>query len=374
MKRTNRNNLKKAVLNSVLPVLLALIIGAIIIACIGEDPLATYALLFEKSLLTPKGFMNTLHYAMPLVLTGLAIAVTFKANIYNMAVEGSCVLGGFFAGIVGASLSAQMDVLSMQVICLLTGILFGVLFALLPAVLKAVFHVDEMVVTLMLNYALQKILEYLATGVFRDTASGYVCTPTIHTNAMFNRMGNFRITPFVFIALVAFIIIYLIMKHSKLGYEITAMGKSATFSEAMGMRTTRKIIILMIISGALSGLAGAGWMMSEKFKYTLDFSGNPGLGWDGMLVSLLGGHSPIGILVAAILYAALKTGADSINIYSTVPKEIVSVIQGLIILFLAIKFVDERFGVSGKISQAIHTYKARRKKTTSDQISVQEEV
>lgn len=360
-----RNDLVRGALNTLLPVLLAFIVGGIVIACIGEDPLGTYVLLFEKSLLSPKGFMNTLHYAAPLILTGLAIAVTFKANIYNMAVEGSCLLGGFFAGIVGATLSADMAPFAMQTVCLLVGIGCGALFALLPAVLKAHFHVDEMVVTLMLNYALQKVLEYLATGVYRDTGSGYVCTPTIHDNAMFNRMGNFRITPFVFITIGAFLVMHFVMKRTKLGYEITSMGKSAQFSEAMGMRVNRKIMILMIISGALAGLAGAGWMMSEKFKYTLDFSGNPGLGWDGMLVSLLGGHSPIGILIAAVLYAALKTGADSINIYSTVPKEIVSVIQGLIILFLAIKFIDERYGVSGKIAEALRARKASRSETPS---------
>lgn len=368
------NEFVRSALNSSLPVLLAFIVGGIVIACIGEDPLTAYGLLFEKSLLTPKGFLNTLHNAAPLILTGLAIAVTFKANIYNMAVEGSCMLGGFFAGIVGATLSTGLNPVATQAVCLLVGVVSGIVFAILPAVLKARFHVDEMVVTLMLNYALQKVLEYLATGVFRDTGSGYVCTPVIHDNAMFNRMGGFRITPFFFIAIAVFIMMLVVMKRTKLGYEIAAMGKSPSFSEAMGMRMSRKIMILMIISGALSGLAGAGWMMSEKFKYTLDFSGNPGLGWDGMLISLLGGHSPLGVLIASVLYAALKTGADSINIYSSVPKEIVSVIQGLIILFLAIKFIDERYGVSGKIANTIRARKMRNARGTSAGSASGEEV
>ena len=95
-------------------------------------------------------------------------------------------------------------------------------------------------------------------------------------------------------------------------------------------------------------------MMSEQFKYTLSFSGNPGLGWDGMLIALLGGHSPVGVLIAAIFYAALKTGSDHINLYSTVPKEIVAVIQGLIILFLAVKFVDEHTSIGNKIRNKFH--------------------
>ena len=114
----------------------------------------------------------------------------------------------------------------------------------------------------------------------------------------------------------------------------------------------------MARQAGLSGLAGAGWMMSEKFHYTLDFSGSPGLGWDGMLVSLLGGHSPVGVIIAAVLYAALKTGADNINMYSTVPKEIVSVVQALIVLFLAAKFIDERLGVRKQISEMLARRKA----------------
>lgn len=105
-------------------------------------------------------------------------------------------------------------------------------------------------------------------------------------------------------------------------------------------------------SGALSGVAGAGWMLSDQFKYTLTFSANPGLGWDGMLIALLGGHSPIGILIAAIFYAALKTGSDSINMYTAVPKEIVAIIQGMIILFLAVKFIGDKTSVFSRFKKA----------------------
>jgi simple sugar transport system permease protein len=103
------------------------------------------------------------------------------------------------------------------------------------------------------------------------------------------------------------------------------------------MRIQKKIIIIMLTSGALAGLAGAGWMMSEKYAYTLSFSGIPGLGWDGMLIALLGSHSPIGILIAAIFYAVVKTGSSNIAIFTSVPYEIVILLQALIVLFLSLK-------------------------------------
>ena len=344
-----KKTLSMDIANSIIPVLLAFIIGGVIIVAIGNNPLTTYWVLIKKSLLTTKGFANTLHYAAPMVFTGLAIAVTFKANIFNMGVEGSFVLGGFCAGLFASAVTG-LDPVSTKLVSFLVGMIFGMLFALIPALLKAYFKVDEMVVTLMLNYALAKVLEFLATGPFREQGAGYVCTPTISGNAMFGRFGNTRLTFFFVITVVVFIIMYIVMKKSRLGYEINAIGNNPCFAEACGMRVRKVVIVLMLLSGALAGLGGAGYMMSEKYKYTLAFSGNPGIGWDGMLISLLGNHSPIGIFIASIFYSVLKTGSDNINLYTTVPKEIVTVIQSLIILLLSIKIINDKTHViSGRL-------------------------
>lgn len=337
------NNFARSLLNCILPVLLAFLVGAIVIALIGENPLEAYGVLLSRSFLTSVGFQNTLHYAGPMILTGLAIAITFKAKVYNMGVEGSLLIGAFFAGIVGANMTEAPSVV-VKLVCFIVAIFCGVAFAMIAAILKVKFRADEMVVTMMMNYALSKVLEYLATTVFRDSGSGYVCTPMVGDNAMFIRIfGKSRLTAFFFIVIILLIVMYIVMKKSKLGYEVTAIGKNAEFAEATGMNVGKKIILVMAISGALAGIAGAGWMLEDQYRYTLTFSGSPGLGWDGMLIALMGGHNPIGILVAAIFYAGLKTGADSINMYTNVPTEIVSLIQGIIVLFLAVKFFNERF-------------------------------
>lgn len=336
----DKRKLGKDIANSLLPVVLAFTIGAIIIILLGENPIETYSLLLGKSLFTAKGLATTLHYASPLILTGLAIAITFKANIFNMGVEGQMLMGGFTAGIIGAYINIENSFLHIAV-CLVAAIIMGMIGAIIPAILKAKYRVNEMVVTLMLNYVIIKVLEFLATGPFKDPTSGYVATPILLESAMFVRLGSTKMTTFFIVAMIVFVAMYVVFNKSKLGYEIESIGRNAEFAESVGMKVSTKIVSLMLISGGLSGLAGAGWMMSEKFKYTLDFSGSPGLGWDGMLVALLGGKTPIGILIAAIFYSALKTGADLINMYTSVPKEIVSVIQGLIILFLAVKFISD---------------------------------
>lgn len=326
--------------NVLLPILLAFVIGGIIIALSGNNPFEIYGILIEKSLLTKNGLLKTIHTASPLILTALAIAITFKANIFNMGVEGQMLLGGFFAGVVGFTFTNLNPVLHIT-LCIIVGVVVGIIFALVPAILKVKFRVNELVVTLMLNYAAFEIIRFLAEGPFRDLSSGYVSTPMIQESAMFKRLFDSNITGFTFIVLIVFIIMYLVFKKTRLGYEITAIGKNRDFSEATGMKVGKKIMIIMIISGALSGLAGAGWMMSEEMRYSMSFSGTPGLGWDGMLISLLGMHNPIGIIIAAVFYSALITGSESIAIFTTVPREIVLIIQSLIILFLSIKMLSK---------------------------------
>lgn len=328
------------VLNVMSPILIAFFIGAIIMVMIGSNPFEVYGLLIEKSLLNQKGLLKTLHVASPLILTALAIAVTFKANIFNMGVEGQMLLGGFFAGVVGFSFSGMNPILHIG-LAIVVGVSVGILFALIPAILKVKYHVNELVVTLMLNYAALQVVRYLAEGVFRDYNSGYVSTPMIEESSMFQRLFGSNITGFSVIVVVVFVIMYIVFNKTRLGYEIESIGKNRSFAEATGMNVGKKIMIMMIISGALSGLAGAGHMLSEEMRFTMDFSSNPGLGWDGMLISLLGMHSPVGIIFAAIFYSALITGSESIAIFTSVPREIIQIIQALIILNLSIKMFKE---------------------------------
>lgn len=355
----NRATIIISIINTLIPIIAALAVGGIVIAAIGENPFTTYMVMIQKSLFSYKGIMKTLHYASPLILTGLAIAITFKANIFNMAVEGQVVLGAFFAGVVGFTLKGLPSGLHILLL-LLTGIVAGTLFALIPAILKAYFKVNEMVVTLMLNYIVAAVVEYLAVGVFKDPSSGYVSTYSILESAMLKKIFNSDLTPFFFISMIAFIVMYIVFKKSKLGYEITAIGQNPEFAEATGMKVHKKIIAIMLISGALSGLAGAGFLMSEKYRFTLDFSGNPGLGWDGMLIALLGRHNPVGVLISAVFYAALKTGSDYIDLYTNVPKDIVGVIQGILILFLSFRFIDANFHIVDRVKAVMDGNRQRK--------------
>lgn len=347
--KTIKSPILKFIMNTIFPLVIAFLIGALIILLMGENPLNTYYQMISKSLFETTGLWRTFHVAAPLILTGLAIAVTFKANVFNMGVEGQAVLGGFSAAIAGSYLQISNPGLHILV-CVTAAVVVGMIAALIPAVLKAYFNVNEIVVTLMLNYVIVELLMFLCEGTFKDPSpAGYVSTPKILSSAMINKIGFGDLTGFTFAAILLTVILLIIMKKTKLGYEIHAIGYNQEFAEATGVHVRKKIITLMLLSGALSGMAGAGWMLSEKFRYSVQFSGAPGLGWDGMLVALLGGNSPLGVAVAAIFYSALKVGMSKIELFTSVPKEIVSIIQALMVLLLAVKYYKKDFFKNKKI-------------------------
>ena len=298
--------------------------------------------------------MKTLHYASPLLLTGFAIAVTFKAGIFNMGVEGQLLVGGFSAAICAVNLDF-LPAPVLIVLCLALGVLCGMVTAVIPALLRAFCNVNELVVTLLLNYAVFIFLEYLTSGPFRDAGAAHVSTHMVPDSAILSRFGSSRITLFSVLAAAVFGVMYIVFNKSKLGYEIEAIGKNPDFSEAVGMNVRRKIIVIMTISGALSGLAGAGWLLSEKYVYTLTFSDGVGLGWDGMLIALLGANNPVGLLISAVFYATLKVGVQYVSVFTEVPSEIIALIQAMIVLFLSLKVIRNSQSAAYKtINRLLH--------------------
>ncbi|MBE0701149.1 MAG: ABC transporter permease, partial [Acholeplasmataceae bacterium] len=225
MNKTLVKKFGSGLLDALIPVILAFSIGAIAILLAGENPLSTYWVLFSRVFLNFKGFLHTLHFAGPLILTGLAIAISFKAGFFNMGVEGQVLVGGFAVAIFAIRF-AYLPIGVLIPLCLLIGMIAGILTAMIPGLLKAYFNVNELVVTLLLNYAIFKALEFLTSTVFRDPSASHVSTHMIGANAIIRRLGDTRLTLFFFVALIAFIIMWFVFNRSKLGYEITAIGKN----------------------------------------------------------------------------------------------------------------------------------------------------
>lgn len=360
-----------SVANILLPIFFALCVGGVFILFIGKNPLQVYGFLVQKSLLNVDGFLNTLAYATPLIMTGLAIAIAFKAGIFNMGVEGQLYFGAFFAAYLGFTISGIPSYLHIP-ICILGGMAAGMAFALIPALLKAYFHVNEMVSTMMLNYVAMVITKYLTNGPFTANI-GYPATDAVYASAELPRfVKSIPLTIAFPLALVIVYIAWVIYKKMKLGYEIEAIGKQVEFADAVGMRVSRKIIMIFLISGAISGIAGATEILGIHYRFVPSFSTNPGLGWDGMLVALLGANEPFTVLIAAIFFGALKFGGTTMQTFVGVPNDVINIIQGTLILFLSVRFIKKNAKAFGKLGQ-LFSGKKKEPVTVADQGGVRHE-
>lgn len=332
------------IVNILVPIVFALTVGAVFVLMAGKNPLEVYVFLFNQAFLSKMGLLNTLSSATPIIMTGLGIAICFKAGMYNMGIEGQMYMGAFFAAYLGFTLKGLPSIVHISV-CIIGGMLIGMAYSLIPSILKAKYHVDEMVSTMMLNYVAQIFTKFLTNGPFYGQ-TGFPATVFIEDSAALPRFDSkVAFTPAFFIALICVAVFVVIYKKMKLGYEIEAMGKQVYFSDSVGMRVDKKIIYIFLIAGAVSGIAGATEVLGVHRRFISGFSANPGLGWDGMLVALLAGNNPIGIVVAAILFGALKYGGTTLQTFMGVSSDTIGIIQSSLILFLSARFIstDSRF-------------------------------
>ncbi len=351
-----------SILNLLLPIIFAFSVGAVFILISGKNPIYVYKFLIQQAFFSKTGLLNTLAYATPIIMTGLGIAISFKAGLYNMGIEGQMYMGAFFATYLGFTLEGLPSVLHIA-ICILGGMLMGMAYSVIPAVLKAYYHVNEMVSSMMLNYAAIIFTKYLTNGPFTANV-GYPATETVVDSAKLPRLASGTLfTPAFFIALFTVFVVWVIYRKTTLGYEIEAMGKHVEFSDSVGMRVEKRIIRIFLIAGAISGIAGATEMLGVHYRFTPGFSTNPGLGWDGMLVALLGAHEPVTVLIAAIFFGALKYGGTTMQTYIGISNDTIGIIQAALVLFLSVKYINKNARIFDKMEQAwIHRKEAKEAK------------
>ncbi|AJY74393.1 ABC transporter permease [Paenibacillus beijingensis] len=312
----------------------SLVIGIIVIFCVSSEPLAAMNAFFVEPLTNAFNFGSILNRMVPLVFTGLAIAVVFQSGVFSMGAEGQLYIGaltGAVAAVYMKGLSAWMHI-PLVLVCAILG---GGLFAFLPGILKARFKADEIVSTLMFNYIGIFFVSYLLNNVIKDANSGgFARTPYVQDSARLHQIvqGFPTLYSFVF-ALAAAAVVYILLFKTRTGYELRLVGKNPLFAEYGGIHIRKAIVLSMVISGALAGLGGAMEVIGQQGALNDHFS--TGLGFDGIIISLLARNHPIGILVSAFFYAYLTVGGQNMQAGSDVPRDLAVIIQSLLVLFVS---------------------------------------
>jgi simple sugar transport system permease protein len=321
------------VLVSVLSFVLALFFGGIILFLAGESPLQIYGSMFAGAFGDWNGVAETLVKTTPLLLAGLGVAVAFRMQLWNIGAEGQLYLGAIVATGVGLFLIPGAPTWIIVPVMVLAGLLGGGLWGLIPGALRAWFGASEIITSLMLNYVAILFSEYLVHGPWRDPqAFGFPGTPSLPAAAWLPNWGTTRVHLGLLFGLIAALVLWVMLRRTRWGYEIGVMGENPRAALYAGMPTKRTILLVMVLSGALAGLAG----MSEVagIGHQLQRNLSPGYGYAAIIVAWLGRLHPFGAVLVAFLLAALTVGGERIQMSLGLPAAIAPMLQGTILFFL----------------------------------------
>ena len=301
-------------------------------------PLAAYGRLLAGAFGSGTAIANTLVAAAPLWFGGLAVGLGFKAGLFNIGVAGQFLVGAFAAAVVGASLAAAPPYAGMP-LALVAGALAGGFFGFIPGFLKARTGAHEVVTTIMLNNAAVFLLTWAVTDIVRAPGFSFPRTGEIGNSALPVLLGrNFHLG--IPLALVTVFAVRWLLERTTLGFEIRTVGANPNAARYAGMRPVLITTLTMTLSGALGGIAGAIQMLGVIGFYAPGITAS--VGFDSIAVALLGRSDPIGILFAAILFGAFRAGAPLMQIQTSVPIEVIDIIQAFVILFLAADLIVRR--------------------------------
>lgn len=323
-------------LNLLLPLVavassLVLCSGLIVLG--GANPLTAYAIVAETAFGGKFAITETLAKAAPMILTGLAAAIAFRARFWNIGAEGQLLLGAMAAAFVGAS--SVLPAFTLIPLMIVSGAGAGALGAMLPAFLKARFKVDDVVGTLMLNFIILYSMLALLSGPWKDTATGWPDSPDILSAAEFpNLWPGTRLHLGVLVAGLSALALWFLVRRTTIGFAIDVVGENPRAARHAGYDVARVTMIAAALSGAMAGLAGVGEVAGIQFQVMGSIS--PGYGYAGLVVAMLARLNPLGVIPSAIFLAAITAGADEMSRQTGVPVFLADVIQGVTLLAMLV--------------------------------------
>lgn len=351
----------KEIIVPILAVLTAVIVGGVVIALAGGNPFAAYAGLVEGAFGSAKALSETTVWATPYIFAGLAVALAFKGGLFNIGAEGQLAIGAVASAWVGYALPGILGVNLPTIIhlplTLIAGMLGGFIWGGIPGWLRAKFGGSEVINTIMMNYIILNIISYLLNGPMKDPNPLNVVarTPMIADSARIPTIfPGFRLHwGFVLALAVAFLVWWLLQKTT-LGFEIRTTGANPDAAKYAGINVGRILTITMALSGLLAGLAGTIEVTALNYRHELGFS--TGYGFDAIAIALLGKGNPLGVVLAALLFGAMRNGATRMQFLTQIPVDVISVIQALILLFVAADaIVRYIYRIKGKESRVVLT-------------------
>ncbi|MEL7610575.1 MAG: ABC transporter permease [Bacillota bacterium] len=317
-------------LNPVICIILALFACMFLILAIGKDPVAAYGKLFSGGFGSVKKLSESVLQAIPLMFCALGVSISFKMSINNIGAEGQYVMGAMAA--TGVALYCPFIPQPLVVPAMMVaGFAMGALWAMLAVVPKAFWNVNETIITLMFNYVALLFVDFLLFGAWRDTTLNLNYSPSFPEYAMLPKLFGTRINSSIYIAVLAAVCIYLFFNKTIRGYQIRVIGASAKSARYAGMSIRMNILIVMLFSGGLAGLAGVAQASGAVGRLQQNFAN--GAGYTAIIVAYMSRFNPFTVLIVSILFSGLSYGSVATQLVG-VPEQVGVVIQGAILFFV----------------------------------------
>lgn len=312
---------------------MALVLGAVIMLLNGKNPIEGYAALVVGAFGSNYLIATTLAKTVPLVLTGLATAISFRSGIFNIGGEGQLYLGAFAAAYVGFTFTSLPPFVAV-ILAVLASAVIGGMYAYVPAVLKVNYGIDEVITTIMFNNIAIMFTNYLVNYPFQASQGKIGGTDMIADGFKFTKLvAMSKLNTSIFYMMMIAALVYYMIKKTSYGYNFGMIGENSVFSRYSGLNNKKYMIWAMVLSGALCGIAGAFEVYGTHYRFLQNIS--KGMAFDGMLIALIVKNNPLGIVLMSLFFAMLKTGSNAMEMNTGVPSELILVIQSVIILFIA---------------------------------------
>ncbi len=342
MSSRRQEQLEEALFPPLVALLVALICGDLLIMSYGQSPATVYRLLLEGTWGNAYGFGQVLYKATTLTFTGLAVSLGIRAGLFNVGAESQLAAGGFLAALVGLGLSPAVPGIVAVPLCLIAAAAGGGIVGAIPGWLKVRFGAHEVIVTIMLNFIVLALLNWIVAAHLHVPETLH--TPEIRGGVMprlesvipafHGSAANFTIL----IALLAAVVAWFYLFRSRRGFDLRAVGLQPDAAEYGGISVGGVLRGAMTLSGAIAGIGGLNYVLGYKHYYEEGFAG--GAGFLGIAVALVGRNHPVGVVLAALFFATLSQGGLAIHAF--VPKQMVDVLQGVVILAVAMSVPEVR--------------------------------
>lgn len=326
-----RRGIGYEVLKTAIAILFSLSIAILIILCTSNDALNALSCLVVGPLKNTRSFGNVIEMMIPFIFTGLAFCIIIQTKEINLGIDGSFFIGAVAAAVIGSQL--QLPAVIHPVVAILAGGVLGGMICLIPGILKAKWNANEIVSSLMLNYIMIYLGIYIMKSVIRDYSANGVVSEKLSDTAMLSTIvTGTRIHSGLILAVTLIFICYMYLYKSKKGYEIRLTGHNRSFAKFSGINTTKVILSAEFLGGMIAGIGGATELLGMYTRF--EWNSSPQYGWDGLIVATIAKYNPAVVPFAAFFLAYIRIGADKMSMYSDTPRDVVLIIQGVIIILV----------------------------------------